>query len=166
MTLNWFDIVIILGMLGWVLAGLSNGLIREAINLGGLFLGLILASRYTDLLAGMLTALDPQVSRIVAFVIIVFAVAFVAHWIGSVLHRVVTLLFLGWLDHILGAGFGVVKGVLIFTLVIAILMRFPLFGAEIGVRESSLAPAFDGYLPLVASVIPGVFDVFQALLNV
>lgn len=168
MGFNWFDVVIVCGMLWWLFAGLASGFIREVIGLGGLFLGIILAGQYHLPLAGIFRpALEADIASIAAFAIIAFGVTLVAHWIGSLLHKAVSLLFLGWADHLLGGIFGVVKGVMIFAVAIAILTKFPLplMGAEIGVRESLLSPYFLAYLPIISALMPGMFDALRSLLR-
>ncbi|MFH1485238.1 MAG: CvpA family protein [Chloroflexota bacterium] len=163
---NWFDVVIVIGMLWWLFAGFASGLVREVIGLGGLFAGLILAGRYSAALGDVFTpTLEPEIARIAAFVIIVFGVAFVAYWIGHVLHRLISLLFLGWVDHLLGGVFGLVKGVIIFTIVIAVLNNVPFMGVETAVKESILAPKFMVYIPLLLSLVPGVFDALYSVLQ-
>lgn len=166
MALNWFDAVVALGMLWWIFAGLASGFIREVIGLGGLFLGLILAGKYYSSVAAIfIPALEADIARVATFIIIVFAVTLVAHWIGSLLHKVVSMLFLGWADHLLGGIFGAIKGVLIFAVLIALLTKVPFTAVATGVKESALAKQFLEFLPVIAALLPDLFDVFQSLLR-
>ena len=155
-------------MIWFIFAGLASGFIREIIGLIGLFLGLILAAQYYIVLAGVFSpVLEVDIARIAAFAVIAFGVTLIAHWIASLLHKAVSLLFLGWIDHLLGGAFGIVKGVIIFAVLIAIITKFPLplMGAEIGARESLLAPYFSAYVPAISVLLPGVFDALRSFLR-
>ncbi len=166
MGFNWFDAVVVLGMLWWTFAGFASGFIREVIGLIGLFLGLILAGRYYGAVSGILVpTLEVDIARIASFAIIAFFVTLVAHWIGSLLHKVVSMLFLGWADHLLGGMFGAFKGMLIFAILIAILTKLPFMGLEAAVRESAVAKQFPDLLPVIAALLPDLFEVLQSLLS-
>ncbi|MBI2908341.1 MAG: CvpA family protein [Chloroflexi bacterium] len=166
MGLNWFDVAVALGMLWWISAGLASGFIREVIGVGGLILGFIVAGKFYGSFASVLVpAFEVDIARIASFVIIVFTVTLIAHWIGSLLHKTVSMLFLGWADHLLGGIFGAVKGLVIFAVLIAVLTKVPFLGIESGVRESVLAKQFLDFLPLASGLLPDLFEVFQSLLR-
>lgn len=111
--MSFLDILIISLVVSFSLVGAVWGVIRQVIALGGLLVGIWLASTFNSNVAAMLGVINnPQVARGVAFILIVIGVSFVASLIASILYFVVGLLFLGWLDHLLGAGLGFIQGLL------------------------------------------------------
>jgi uncharacterized membrane protein required for colicin V production len=57
---------------------------------------------------------------------IFLSVASLAGMVGYLLHRVAKGLLMGWLDAIVGLGFGSVKGVMILTVLLFLLAQLPL----------------------------------------
>jgi len=109
--MNAIDIIIIGIIVACTLISAAWGLVRQVIAVGGLILGLVLAGQFSPQVAQALGFIsDPTVARGVAFVIIVGLVGLTASIIASVLYFGVGLLFLGWLDALLGAGLGFIQG--------------------------------------------------------
>ena len=157
--MNWLDIVII-GGVGWfTFTGLTAGFIREVFNLGGLILGVVLAGKYYGALAGGLTFISSaSVAKIFAFILIFVAVLVVVHVLASLLHQVVSFLFLGWIDHLGGALFGLIKGAAIFELFLIAFTRFPLFGMDTAIQGSIIGRFLLDKVPVLLSLLPQEFS--------
>ncbi len=144
-------LVIHLNPLDWLLAALLvysvvraalNGFFRAAFNLAGLVLGLPLAFwGYGDLaldLRNLLTS--PALAQLVAFVLILSAVALVASLLGRLFRRGARTVGLGFADRLGGAVFGFVRGLLIgAALLLAITAFLP---TAPWIQTSQLAPYF------------------------
>ena len=121
-----------------------NGFFRSAFHLAGLLLGLPLAFwGYRDLaldLQNLLTV--PAFAQLVAFVLILSAVALVASVLGRLFRRGVHTLGLGFADRLGGACFGLVRGLLLGSaLLLAITAFLP---SAPWVQTSQMAPYFLG----------------------
>lgn len=119
-----------------------DGLFRAVFNLAGLLLGLPLAFwGYADLaldLRNLLTS--PPLAQLVAFVLILAAVALLASLLGRLFRRGIRTVGLGFADRLGGAIFGFVRGLLIGSaLLLAITAFLP---TAPWVQSSGLAPYF------------------------
>jgi membrane protein required for colicin V production len=107
------DIIIIAVLISFTLVSAAWGFIRQIIAVGGLIAGIWLAGMFGGSLANSFGFLNnPQAAKGLAFVVIVLVVSGIASAAASVIYFVAGLLFLGLLDHVLGAVLGFVQGVL------------------------------------------------------
>lgn len=119
--MNWLDIAIIVILGISALSGLKVGIIRAALSFVGLAAGVILAGRfYTDLAPKLAFIQQENIARIAAFAIILIGVMIVAGIIASVLKWTVSAIMLGWVDHLVGALFGLVMGILFTGAILAV----------------------------------------------
>ena len=98
-----------------------RGLIRVVMSLVALIAAVLAAIQFSPAVATMLPALgDPVTRYLAAFILIFIVVALVGALLGWVLSRAIRAIGLGFVDRLLGAVFGVARGVLI--VVIAVLL--------------------------------------------
>jgi membrane protein required for colicin V production len=170
--MNWVDITILVILAVSTLMGMFWGLIRQVIAFAGLIGGIMIAGRFYEPVASVLNGdngsgliADANWARIIAFVgiLILFSLALGA--IGSILRVVAKLLFLGWLDHLLGALLGLLMAITLITPVVVIATIFPVPGLSDAVRTSQVAHWFTGYAPVVLSMLPPEFQQYQAIIN-
>jgi membrane protein required for colicin V production len=147
--LNWVDPIIAVVFLGFAIRGLMRGFLRELLSLVGLFLGLWLALLKFIPLGEWLQSRFPLTEPLpfhLAFLAIFLSVSGVAGIVGYVLHRAAKGLLMGWVDAIVGLGFGSIKGVVILTVLLFLLAHLPL--AE-SIRAQLQTSTVVGYLELV-----------------
>lgn len=117
-----------------------QGFTRELISLGAAVWGVLSACWFYDRVAPWFVPYvkTPEIASLAAFVSIVLAFL-VAGWvISATTVRLLKKAGLGWFDRLMGAGFGLVRGVLIgLALVMALLVFSP--GTK-AVEGSRLAP--------------------------
>lgn len=144
MGLNFLDWIII-GYLGlWailVLWGIRRGFMREAMTIVGLIFGFVFANMWADYLVAGLNRYIAQSEYwfIVAFAGIYLVTFIVAIMIGRALHRLFDAAQLGWLNRLVGAFFGVIKGVILAMVIIFVMSVFIKPDAGF-VKNSRLAP--------------------------
>jgi membrane protein required for colicin V production len=158
--MNWLDFVII-GMLAvFVLAAYSSGLIREVITFVAVILGIVFASIFYDNFASkVLTFIhDQEVARGVSFLIFVGALYLLGQILAYIVKKFATLLMLGWADHIGGAFFGLLKGLLIVQILLIVLAAYPSLKFSGAVRGSAIAPYFLDDVSFILKLLPGEFD--------
>ena len=131
-----------------------SGIIVEVFSLGGLILGLVLACwNYQRLLPWVLGwGLPHDAAMVVAFVVIALGVMILAGILGRIIRWSVRFVGLGWLDHLAGAAFGLVKGAVLVVVVIVALLAFTPKSSL--VKNSRLAPHFLTVAHGVAGVSP------------
>jgi len=128
-ALKWVDVIIAVVLLGFAIRGLMRGFLRELLSLVGLFLGLWIALLKFVPLGEWVQHKFPLTEPLpfhIAFLAIFLSVASLAGMVGYLLHRVAKGLLMGWLDAIVGLGFGSIKGVMILTVLLFLLAHLPL----------------------------------------
>ncbi|MDH3876800.1 MAG: CvpA family protein [Desulfobacterales bacterium] len=139
--MNPFDIFIII-VLGYsIIRGLFRGLIKEASSIIGVLGGFYAAYSYYPMVAKLLSGLIINTSylNILSFLIIFCSVLIIISLVGIVIKYLLDVAFLGWVDRICGVGFGLIKGILIVTVLFIILTTFLAKGAPL-IKKSVLAP--------------------------
>ena len=116
-----FDLIVI-GIVGLsTVFAFWRGLIRVVMSLVALIAAVLAAIQFSPAVATVLPALgDPVTGYLAAFALIFIGVALVGALLGWVLSRAIRAIGLGFVDRLLGAVFGVARGVLI--VVIAVLL--------------------------------------------
>jgi len=124
--MNLLDILIICTMIFFIVKGILRGFLREVASLAGVILGILLANHFQPRMTEVLKAYLPVSGflPIVSFALLFGVVLVLCNLTGYGLSLLFKKAFLGWIDRTLGAGFAVVKGVIITYLVIVILTFF------------------------------------------
>ncbi|MGL4943798.1 MAG: CvpA family protein [Thermoguttaceae bacterium] len=112
-----FDFVLILLLLFLAWRGWRRGIITQVTSVVGLVVGSFAALRGSVILAPLIPLQDP-LRYYVAMVLLFVGAVIAAHIVGRVVRGAVNLLYLGWLDHLVGLALGVVKCVLIAVVII------------------------------------------------
>ncbi len=152
--MSFLDWVIVAILVISTIAAARSGIIVEVFSLGGLLLGLLLACwNYQRLVPWVLSwGLPRDAAKVVAFVTIAIAIMILAGLLGRLIRWSARFAGLGWLDHLAGAAFGLVKGaVIVVVLIVALLAFLP---HTTLVKNSRLAPAFLSAAHGVAGVSP------------
>ena len=139
--MNLFDMLAIVILAFCVIRGMFRGLIKEISSIIGVLGGFYAAYTYYMFPAGLLSRWisDPAHVNIVSFLFI-FCIVFLAiSMLGVVIKYVLNIAFLGWFDRVCGIGFGLMKGILLVSVLLIIFTAFLQKGTPL-VKESVLAP--------------------------
>ena len=153
-TMNPFDILIIV-VLGYSLVrGLFRGLVKEVSSVIGVLGGFYAAYTYYKVLAGLLTGLihDTAYLNILSFLIIFCGVLIIVGVLGVIIKYLLNIAFLGWVDRFGGVVFGVLKGILIVSILFITLTAFLPKGSAF-IKNSELAPHVSWISEKMANVI-------------
>jgi len=157
--MNWLDWVILAIVLVSTAAALGRGIVVELLSLLGMVMGLVLAGKYyTEVSPHLLIWLKvPALADMAAFLLIVVVTLLLMTWLGHALHDVAKYSGMGWLDSLLGAVFGLVRGLLAVAVALMALAAFwPLTSWT---SHSTLAPYFmDATSKLAMITPPGLHD--------
>jgi membrane protein required for colicin V production len=170
--MNWLDIAILAVIVISTLMGIFWGLIRQIIAIFGLVGGIIVAGRFYEPVAEFLhgkdgggLVADANWSRIIAFVGILIIFSLALGVVGSVLRVLAKLLFLGWLDHLLGGILGFLMAVTLAVPLLVVATVFPVPGLSDAVRTSQVAHWFSGYVPVILTMLPPEFQQYQDIVK-
>lgn len=159
--MNWLDIVILVVMAGGTILGLRTGLIKSALSLAGMILGVMLAGRFYIPLAERFSfILQAGVAKVVAFVLILIAVMLIASLLARLLQWITSAVMLGWIDHLGGAVLGLVLGALLAGALLAIWTKF--FDITEIIRQSAIAAILLDRFPVVLALLPKEFGALRS----
>ena len=152
--MNPFDIIIIV-ILGYSLVrGVFRGLVKEVSSIVGVLGGFYAAFTYYTMLAKLLSGLikEPAYLNILSFLIIFCSVLIIVGVLGIIIKYLLNIAFLGWVYRIGGVGFGLVKGVLIVSILFISLTAFLPKGSPF-LKNSMLAPHVSWVSEKMAKVV-------------
>lgn len=115
-TMNILDIILAVPLIYFVWKGYTKGLIYEVTALIGLVLGTYIAIRFSNVVCESL-GLAGEGALLIAFFITFIGVLFLAHWAGKLMEGVLKMVKANFINHILGAIFGMLKCVCILSVI-------------------------------------------------
>ena len=115
------DIILLLCFVPAIVLGISKGFVKQLVEILAILVGAWAAFRFSSALSMYLAqylTFDKQVIRVICFVIILIVAALLLSLLGEMLTRFLKLASLGWINHLLGLIFGIVKTSFILGLLI------------------------------------------------
>jgi membrane protein required for colicin V production len=157
--MNYVDIAIVVLVAWFTFSAFSAGIIREVVAMTGVALGVVLAGLfYQDLASDVKLAVDnDNAANIIAFLVIFGACFLAGQLAGMLLKHTASLLMLGTFDHLFGAAFGFLKGMVIVEVALILFVTFPAFGLKDHIRDSMFGPMFLDGIPVLLRVLPVEF---------
>ena len=151
--MNWLDIVIIILLIIFAVSGLASGFIRSIFALAGVIVGVIVASHF-DNWAKFIS--NVNTAHIIAFVIVLLIVIIIAIVAGAIISKLISMVMLGWLNHLLGAVLKLSLGGFIIGGFLAIWAKY---GGNISLITGSKFVTFllDKF-PIVLGLFPSEFN--------
>lgn len=143
MYVNWLDLLIGGILLFSFIGAVKNGFTREVIRLVALLLGLVGAMWGYEYLAPIYAPWieSEPMQSFAAFGTILFGCLIVGAVLAWAVGKVLGWSGLRWFDRLLGAGFGLARGLLVAAAIVLALVAFtPFDGTEEVVADSRLAP--------------------------
>ena len=139
-------------------------IIKAALSLAGLIVGVILAGHYYVPFSEQLSFISSaNVAKIAAFAIILIGVMIVASVLAFLLKWIASVVMLGWVNRLGGAVFGLVLGALLCSALLAIWVK--LLGLTGAIAESVMATILLNSLPLVLTLLPNEFDAIRSFFH-
>lgn len=122
--MNYIDLIIALFLAWFAYKGFTKGLIIELASLAALILGIYAALYFSDVTADFLVTYFKAGKKhlsLVAFVLTFILVVIGVVTLGRILEKFIDILLLGFLNKLTGAVFGILKGMLILSLLLMLL---------------------------------------------
>lgn len=145
--LTWFDLVIILALVGGVFAGFTQGMIRYVLNCVAVIIAFVLAAQLKgpiiDLL-GFWRAFTPEGRELLVFVILFVVFVIAGFVVVRALYHRTRLPIVRQLDEIGGAIFGLLFVAMVITFLVVVYDSYYLGGGEAVGWVSSFYEALTG----------------------
>jgi membrane protein required for colicin V production len=156
--MNWLDLVILLTLAWFTIAGATAGVAREAITLVAMLLGVVLAGLFCDALATdiHLMSTSDRVAHVIAFGAIFFAV-YGAGQIAVVLLKEPLAALALPLEHAGGLLLGLAKGIVLLEAGLFLFARYQFEPIVIAMDGSLLTPFFLRGIPFLLPLLPSGF---------
>ncbi|PIE60162.1 MAG: hypothetical protein CSA32_00475 [Desulfobulbus propionicus] len=115
---SWFDVIVVVIVLFFLARGLWIGFFRQLAALFALIGGYWLAAHYHGKISPFVERFidNPKLIFLVSVVLIFLASVLVFTLLGKLLRLVMTITLMGWFDHLLGGVLGVIKAIIIASL--------------------------------------------------
>src|SRR5437762_1055850 len=124
--MNWLDLVLIVILAGSIASSFARGFTRELIGLAAAVAGLLCGAWFYRMAGALVRPYvgSPEVANLCGFLLI-FVAAILIGWILSVIAgMMMKVVGLSWLDRLLGAAFGLARGVIVCVALITALVAF------------------------------------------
>jgi membrane protein required for colicin V production len=128
--MNWLDYVLIAILLISALMSMRKGFSREIIGLAAALLALVLGMWFYGLAGSWLIPYvsSPRIANLAGFLLVILAVMLLGWLLGWIVSRFLRTIGLSFFDRLLGAVFGLLRGLVI---AIALLTAYMAFGPEV-----------------------------------
>ncbi len=153
--MNILDILIAVIVGFCLIRGIFRGIIKELTSIVGVFVGFFVAFSYYPIVAHVLSRfiVNKSFLNIVSF-FLAFTVLFLAvGLVGVVLKHLFKAFALGWADRVFGATLGLVKAVLIVSVLLVPLTTFLPQKSHV-IRDSFLAPYVSIISEKMVAIVP------------
>ncbi len=123
-AMNLLDIILVVPLIWFIYRGFVKGLILGIISLASLILGVYLGFRFAvpaaDMISTHFHVVTPYL-KLIVFAVIFLAVIIILFIFGKLLEKAIDLLALGFLNKLLGALFGLAKGIIFISLILFVI---------------------------------------------
>jgi membrane protein required for colicin V production len=124
--LNYFDLIVGIGLLYGVVKGFSRGLIVEMASIIAFVLGVWGALRFADQLLEYVSpyvTLPEGYGKLIIYIVLFIGIVFGVSWVAKITTKVLKVIALGLLNRLAGALFGLCKWGLIFSLLVLVFLE-------------------------------------------
>jgi membrane protein required for colicin V production len=152
--------IVVLAFLAWFfITGLKRGLIRQVLEVVGIVVAFLAAFYFAHALAEWIearTSADYRLSLAMAALAIFTGIIIGVHFIGLGLKKLFGLTIMGVFDRVAGGLFGALKGVLVVSLVLSVIMILPVpDDIKDELREDPVTGAIYPVLPVMFDAVMG-----------
>ena len=167
--MNTLDIVLVVPLAFGLIQGFRHGLVKEVGSLVGIVTGIYLARFWSDPVAHLIAKQfdwSLAICMTIAYALVFIAGALGIQFLAHILSKLLEVIKVGWLNRTIGSIFGLLKYVLILSVVLnllSMLNSFQPFVQKKAVQESVLYRPIEQVMP---TVIPFLnFDQFTKYFN-
>ncbi|MDD2680897.1 MAG: CvpA family protein [Patescibacteria group bacterium] len=171
--MSYFDIALIIIVVGFVLNGLSKGLIRLLGKLAGLIVGIFIASHFYlqfyqwgQGIFGGRESLGKVVSFIVVFILVTLVIDWVFIFIEKIFKLISIIPFTGLINRLLGGALGFLEGSLFIGMILFVASKYAWIGSFFGdhLVSSQVTPFFLSIVQIVAPILPTALKALQSVI--
>ena len=154
--MNWLDIVLLLIFCLSIASGFAKGFAKLLVGLAAAILGFLCGLWFYDAAGAYLLPYVSHkgVANFLGFLLIFFAIVLVGAMVGKLLSMMLKWVGLSWFDRLLGAVFGLLRGLVFAIAVVLALMAFSPQPPPASVVRSRFAPYVIGAANICSHMAP------------
>ena len=152
--MNPFDILVSIIFGFCLIRGIFRGLVKELSSIIGVITGYYAAYSYYPQVAKFLSkwVSVADYNRLIGFLVIFIGVFLIISILGVIIKYLMSIAFLGWTDRISGGIFGLIKGLLIASVLFIVFTTFLSKNASL-VKDSVVAPYLSHFSTQMAKIV-------------
>ncbi len=161
--MNLFDILVIVILTYCLIRGLFRGVLKEISSLIGVLAGFYAAYTYYQDVSKFFEKwiTNHNYLNMLSFILVFVCVFLVISIIGTIIKYILKIVFLGWVDRIFGVIFGILKGILISSILLIVFVAF-LSGSTSIIKSSKTSPYIVIFSDKMVMVTPkGIKNEYQ-----
>jgi len=153
---TFLDLALALILLSSMAAGFTGGFARVGVGFGAAVAGLLLGLWFYGIPGAWINSYfhSEAASNLLGFLFILAFFIALGSAVGFALARLFKWTGLSFLDHLLGAGFGLIRGSLVAIVLVSVLLAFSPRPMPNWIVHSRLLPYVSGAADLVATLAP------------
>ncbi|AKZ65908.1 CvpA family protein [Candidatus Palibaumannia cicadellinicola] len=152
--MNWIDYLIILIIIVSILISIIRGFIKETLSLTTLVCAFFISGNlYKDIAITFTKVEEPIIKNIIAIVLLFIATMIVGKIINIITQSLVERTGLSGIDRVLGVFFGLLRGILIVSVVLLFIEKLTIVTANPDWQQSQLIPKFRSFIKLFLKYI-------------
>ena len=125
--MSWIDFIVIAAAAYGIIRGIMKGFVLEISSFAGVFMAIFIARLFYTGFSESVREwfdLDLRYAKPAAFAAIFLAVTLLCHLIAVVITKLLKIIALGWLNRMAGAAFGLLKMLIILSIVFNVMQSF------------------------------------------
>ena len=158
--MSWIDLIIIAAVAYGIIRGIMKGFVRQISALIGVFIAIFVARIYYIDLSEYVRVwfdLDLQYAKPAAFAVIFLAVVLLCHFVALLIDKFLKIIALSWLNRIAGAAFGLLKMLIILSILFNLMQSFS--------NKTTLFPKEAVEKSVFFEPVKGITSVFMPLVS-
>lgn len=162
--MNWVDVLLVLVIGFSVASGFAAGFARVGIGLIATVLGIVCGFWFYGVAAAYVLdyVSSRAVANLVGFFVVFLGIVMLGAITGRLLAKFLKWVGLSWFDRLLGAGFGLLRGIVIAIALVTVLVAFAPSPPPHSVTDSKVMPYVIDASNILADITPReVKDAFQ-----
>jgi membrane protein required for colicin V production len=153
---TFLDLLLALVILCSIVTGFTGGFARTGVGFCAVIAGLLFGFWFYGIPGAWIDSYfhSPTASNLLGFVVVFAAFVLFGSLVGAVLAKIFRWTGLSWLDRLMGAGFGIVRGFLIAIALVSVLVAFAPRPLPDWIVHSRLLPWVARASDITASLAP------------
>jgi membrane protein required for colicin V production len=163
--MNFIDLTILIIAILFTIRGFIRGFVMEIASLVGLLAGYLVTMLYLDQLVHLLQSIFPSLPKpllqIVSFLFLFIVTNLLLKILAQLLTKTFKLILLGWLNRLLGCLVGLLKSIILMSILVFIFSFIPGFNSLLAKADINHST----FYPLLHTLGPKLYKVLSKLMT-